>query len=330
MNDKTCPPSAAPSGAGRRAKIIFCGTPEFSVPYLEGLLADPDFFVSGIITQSDKPSGRDQAVSPSPIKLLAQKNNLPIWQPEKLRADESIVAELKKTGADMLIVVAYGQIIPKSILDMFPKGAINVHPSLLPKYRGASPIQSALLNGETETGISIMLMDEKMDHGPILCQERVALTGEETNESLHQQLAPLGVALLIGTIKKFLAGEIQPQAQNESEATFCAIITKEDGRLDWSKSAQEIKQKIHAFFPWPATWTTLNNQRLKIFPPVMIKKTGGSRKNVGELEIMESDLAVNCGQDKLILNKIQLEGKKEISASDFIRGHKDIGGKILI
>lgn len=312
----------------KNIKVIFAGTPDFSVPYLEGLLSDPDFLVLGVITQSDKPSGRKQELSSSPVKILAAKNNLKIWQPEKLRKDESIEAELKAVQADILVVVAYGQIIPQVILDLFPKGSINVHPSLLPKYRGASPIQSALLNGEKETGISIMLMDAKMDHGPILTQENSQLDGEETNESLHKRLAETGVPLLIKTIKEYLAGNIKPVVQNDDEATFCTTITKEDGRIDWSQPTQIIKQKIYAFYPWPATWTTLNDKRIKIFPPVAVLKNESDQ--AGKLEITDSGLAVHCGENKLLLKKIQLEGKKEISTDDFARGHKEIRGKRFI
>lgn len=312
-------------------RIIFSGTPDFSAPYLQGLLDDPDFLVLGVLTQPDKPSGREQKLSPSPIKLLAQKNNLQIWQPEKLRQDGQIVSELKETGADLLVVVAYGQIIPKNILDLFPRGAINVHPSLLPKYRGASPIQSALLAGEKETGISIMLVDEKMDHGPILAQERIQLAGEETNESLHQQLAVGGVSLLISTIKKYLTGEIKPKEQDHEAATFCATITKEHGRIDWSQPAQAIKQKIYAFCPWPATWTTLDNKRLKIFPPAEVIKTKiQENKNTREGKILiENDkMSIVCGGDDCLqIKKIQLEGKKESSVADFIRGRNNLEGK---
>jgi len=315
-----------------RVKIIFAGTPEFSVPYLEGLLADPDFLIAGVITQSDKPSGRNHELFPSPIKLSAQKNDLQIWQPEKLRKDENIFADLESVKADLLIVVAYGQIIPQNILDLFPKGAINVHPSLLPKYRGASPIQSAILSGERETGISIMLMDAKMDHGPILAQDVMQLTGEETNASLHFKLAKTGVRLLIETTKRFVEGRIEPQAQNDDEATFCATITKDDAKINWNQSAQSIKQKIYAFYPWPATWTTLDGQRVKIFPPIAIINSSkiNEEDSIGKLEIIDGELNVKCGQGELILRKIQLEGKKEIPADDFIRGHKEIAGKKFI
>lgn len=316
----------------KKLKIIFAGTPEFAVPYLEGLLADPDFLVLGAITQADKPSGRNQELSAPPIKLSAEKNDLRIWQPEKLRQNENIVSELKKAEPDLLIVVAYGQIIPQDILDLFPKGAINVHPSLLPKYRGASPIQSAILNGEKETGISIMLMDTKMDHGPILAQEKFALTGEETNASLHLRLAESGVRLLIETIKCFVEGRIEPVPQNNDEATFCATIAKEDGRINWNKSAQEIKRKIYAFYPWPATCTTLDGQRMKIFPPVVLNNSdiNHGEESIGKLQIIDGELSVKCGYGELVLKKIQLEGKKEIPVEDFIRGHNNIEKKKFI
>lgn len=308
-------------------RIIFAGTPAFSEPYLQGLLSDPDFLISGVITQPDKPSGREKKMSSAPIKLLAQANQLIIWQPEKLSEDKNLEEQIRATGADLLIVVAYGQIIPQAILDLFSKGAINVHPSLLPKYRGASPIQSALLNGEQTTGISIMLMDAKMDHGPILAQEAVKLDGEETNESLHIKLARDGVPLLIATIKQFLAGGVMPQPQDDSQATFCATISKEDGRIDWSQPAQLIKQQIQAFYPWPATWTTLDNKRLKIFPPVSVLP--GASGQPGQILFENHTMSIACGQNHLQIEKIQLEGKNESSATDFIRGHQDIAGKIL-
>ena len=311
-------------------KTIFCGTPEFSVPYLEGLLNNPDFSVLGALTQPDKPSGRKQKLSPSPVKILAQKNNLKIWQPEKLKNNLEINNELRRMEVDLLVVVAYGQIMPQEILNIFPSGAINVHPSLLPKYRGASPIQSALLAGEKETGITIMLMDDKMDHGPVLAQQKIQLTGEETNESLHGQLTKIGVELLIETIKKYLGVEIKPQEQDHSAATFCAVITKDSARINWQEPARQIKHKIYAFYPWPATWTVLDNKRLKIFPPVVVKTTSGQEnKKAGQIQIDNSKLIVICGSNELELEKIQLEGKKEMLAEDFIRGYKDLNCKIL-
>jgi methionyl-tRNA formyltransferase len=298
-------------------KTIFAGTPEFALSYLKGLLDSPDFEVLGVITQPDKPSGRKQELTPSPVKILAQESGLKVFQPEKLRKDETIVAELSVLQPDLLIVVAYGQIIPQTILDLFPKGCINVHPSILPKYRGASPIQNTILNGDTTTGVSIMLMDAQMDHGPILTQSTFTLTGEETNESLHRKLAESGVPLLIQTIKDYLAGKINPQPQNEAEATYCQTITKEDGRIDWQDEAIKIKNKIYAFYPWPATWTMLNGGRLKIFPPVEI--TTESLQS-GQVKINGTKMIVGTGKNSLSLHQIQLEGKKPVDTESFIRG----------
>ncbi len=312
----------------KKIRIIFAGTPDFAVPYFNALIGDADFEIAGVITQPDKPSGRKQELTPSPVKLAAKAEDIKIFQPEKLKDNQEIIAEIKKLNTDLLVVVAYGLIIPKSILDLFPRGAINVHPSLLPKYRGASPIQSAILNGEKTTGISIMLMDEKMDHGSLLARREAPLAGEETNESLHYQLAKLGAPLLIETIKKYLVGEITPREQNHAEATFCKTITKEDAQINWQSSAQEIKQKIYAFYPWPATWTTWNGKRIKIFPPVQVISDESDIK-VGEIFLSASQLAIKTGSGALIINKLQLEGKKEVSSQEFARGYSEIVGAVL-
>ncbi|MFA5047654.1 MAG: methionyl-tRNA formyltransferase [Patescibacteria group bacterium] len=307
-------------------KIVFVGTPEFAVPYLDSLLDDERFKVMGVITQPDKPVGRKQELIPTPIKQLAEKKGLKIWQSENVKKDETLVRELKLLDLDLLVVVAFGQIIPQTILAIARYGNINVHPSLLPKYRGASPIQSAILAGEKKTGLSIMLMDEKMDHGPILSQQEVLLTGEETNESLHRRLAEIGKEILKETIIKFVAGEIKPQEQNHDETSFCATISKDDARIDWAKSAREIKRKIHAFYSWPATWTTWNDKRLKIFPPVEIDE-----QNIASGSVVCNDgrLIIGCGEKSLIIKKLQLEGKKEMSGEDFLRGYKEIAGAKL-
>lgn len=312
----------------KKIRIVFAGTPDFAVPYFNILKNDAAFEIAGVITQSDKPSGRKQELTPSPVKQAAAAAGIAILQPEKLLGNQEIIDEIKKLSPDLLIVVAYGLIIPKAILELFQRGAINVHPSLLPQYRGASPIQSAILNGEKNTGISIMLMDEKMDHGPILKQVEVALSGEETNQSLHLQLAELGSPLLTETIKQYLAGRITPQEQNHGEATFCKTINKEDAQINWQLSAQEIKQKVYAFYPWPATWTTWNGKRLKIYPPVQVIPEQSDIK-AGEAFLNDNRLAVKAGVDALIISRLQLEGKKEVSAEEFLRGYPEIVGATL-
>ena len=301
-------------------KTIFAGTSEFAKPYLVALLNDADFDVLGVITKNDKPFGRSQELAMPPIKELALKHSLRIWQPEKLKESDQIIKEIASLKPDILVVVAYGQIIPKKLLDTFKVGCFNVHPSLLPLYRGASPIQNTLLNGDTETGITIMLIDEKMDHGDILAVKKISLTGEETNESLHNDLALDGVPLLLKTIKDYYLGNLKPQPQNDALATFCRLITKDDGKIDWNLPAKKIKSQINAFHPWPGTWTTLSGQRLKIFSPVkIVNKTGSA----GSVELINNEMIIYCGQDALIVDKVQLSGKKIMSASDFCRGQKE-------
>lgn len=309
-----------------RTKIIFFGTPQFAVPFFNSISTDAAFEIVGVVTQPDKPVGRKQIITPPPIKEAAVAKNIPVFQPEKLKSDINIINNLKQLNPNLAIVVAFGQIIPQEILNIFPNGNINVHPSLLPKYRGASPIQSAILNGDEKTGITIMLMDEKMDHGPILAQQEIILDGNETNESLHNLAAELGKNFLIETVKKYLAKEIEPQEQTHEAATFCQSINKDEAKINWSQSAKAINQKIRAFYPWPVAWTTLDDKRLKIFPPAIIIS---DKKSSGEIFLVDNKLAVSCGEQAITLKKIQLEGKREMTAEEFLAGNHDIVGKIL-
>lgn len=304
-------------------RIIFCGTPEFAVPFLKSVAGDADFEIVSVITQPDKPTGRKQILTPPPVKILAQKNNFRIFQPESLKNNPELVESLKSISPDLIIVVAFGQLIPKEILAIPARGSINVHPSLLPKYRGASPVQSAILNGDKNTGITIMLMDEKMDHGPILAQKELALSGDETNESLHQTMAKIGSKLLLETAKSFLEESIQPQEQNHDLAVFCRPITRNDAKIDWRDPAEKIERKIRAFQPWPGTWTILSDKRLKIFPPaIVIKDKNNEKLEAGKIMAENKKIIVACGEDYLEIKKMQIEGKKEISADDFLRGQK--------
>jgi len=329
-----------------KVKIIFFGTPEFANTYLESLLNDSDFEIKAVVTQPDKPAGRNQEITYSPVKQIAIEKNIPVLQPETLKDNLEIINQLKELGTDLFVVVAYGSIIPQAILDIPKSGVINVHPSLLPKYRGASPIQSALLNGEKKTGITIMLVDSKMDHGPILVQKIIELTGEETNDILHEQIANSTGNLLTETIKDYLSGKIKPQEQDHDQATFCKTIDKSEAKIDWSNTAQEIKQKIYAFYPWPGTWTMWNpsspkgsvrasSKRIKIFPPVEIIETKNTsfakttEVKAGEAFMSDKKLAISCGQNSLIIYKLQIEGKKEMLAEEFVRGYGSFIGSIL-
>jgi len=308
-------------------KILFMGTPEFAVAYLKSLI-DSDFFeVVAVITQPDKPLGRKQIITPSPVKFEALKHNLTIIQPEKLKNNPAVLFQLQKIEFDLIVVVAYGQIIPSDILALAKLGNINVHPSLLPQYRGASPIQNAILNNETTTGITIMLMDEKMDHGPILAQKKFILDGTETSESLHQKMSDkLSTDFLIETIQKFVDKKITAAIQNDDNATYCKLITKDEAKINWSDSAKNISAKIRAFYPWPVAWTTLNHKKIKIFPPIKITDGAGEP---GKILSKNNKLLVATPDKLLEIFELQIEGKNKIKAKDFILGHKNIAHQSL-
>ena len=310
-----------------KIKVIFMGTPEFSVPYLKSLIDSDIFEIAAVITQPDKPKGRKQIIEPSPVKVLAQKNDIEILQPEKLKKNQEVIDRLKATSPDLLVVVAYGQIIPKSILEIAKLGNVNVHPSLLPKYRGASPIQNAILNNEAKTGLTILLIDEEMDHGPILDKKKIILDGTETNESLHQKLSgKFGTEFFIDTLKKFINQEIKPQEQNHSQATYCQLIEKDEARINWQEPAKNISAKIRAFFPWPVAWTMLGGQRVKIFPPIEIT---AKPAKPGKIFLENKKLAVGCQNGSLIIDQLQIEGKNKVNTKDFIIGNKDITSKFF-
>lgn len=303
------------------------GTPEFSVPYLQALIDSDIFEVTAVITQPDKPQGRKQTIAPSPVKILAQKYNIEILQPEKLKNNQAIADRLKEIKPDLSVVAAYGQIIPKNILDLTRLGNINVHPSLLPKYRGASPIQNAIINNEIKTGLTIMLMDEVMDHGPILAQKEIMMDDTATNESLHQKMSSeLSTEFFLATLKKFINQEITPQEQDHSQATYCKLISKDEAKINWRDSAKNISAKIRAFYPWPVAWTTLNGQRVKIFPPMEITYKPAEP---GKIFLENKKLAVGCQTGSLIIDQLQLEGKNKVKARDFIIGNKDVIGGVF-
>ncbi|MFA6428035.1 MAG: methionyl-tRNA formyltransferase [Candidatus Buchananbacteria bacterium] len=304
-------------------KIIFWGTPEFALPSLRALINNPAYQILGVITQPDKPIGRKQILTPPPIKLLANQAGLKIWQPLDVK-DPALIAELKNLAPDLMILVAYGKIIPLAILNIPPLGIINLHPSLLPKYRGPSPIATAILNGETKTGLTIMLLDQQMDHGPILAQQQIALDQTETQESLTKNLAELGAQLLLKTLPQYLDQKIIPQVQADDQATLCKIIKKTAGLIDWSKPAQVINQQIRALHPWPGTYFTAQKAsqtiRIKIMPPIKILDQQ-TNQLPGTFFKHHNSLAIACGQNAVLVEKIQPEGKKILTAAEFIAGY---------
>ncbi len=302
-------------------KIVFIGTPEFGAIVLERLIkrGHKPFLV---ITEPDKPVGRKQILTPPPVKVLAGNYHIPVVQPEKLKNWEE---EIRKIKPALIIVAAYGHIIPKEILEIPKYRCLNVHPSLLPKYRGPSPIQYAILNGDEKTGVTIMRLSEKMDAGPIIIQKEVKIDEKETFKKLHDKLAEIGAELLIQTIPKLFAGTISSQEQNEQKATYTKILTKDDGKIDWQKPAKDIEGQIGALNPEPGVFTEYKDKVLKILEADFLSNQ--TDKQVGEVFLTEDKkLAVQGGKNCLILEKLQLEGGKPVSAEDFLRGHQDFIG----
>lgn len=300
------------------------GTPDFAVPGLKALLASPDFKLIAVYTQPDKSVGRKHTLTAPPVKELARESGIPVFQPEKINA---ALEDIKALEPDLIVVIAYGKIIPQTILDLPAYGCINVHASLLPKYRGASCLQAPIINGDLETGITIMKMDAGLDTGPILKQFTITLNGEENLEVLHDRLAKLGADNLPAVLLDYCAGKIIPQTQDESTTSYVGLITKEDGQLNPKRSAKELERQIRAYTPWPGTYLILPNQeKLKIIKAEVSKTTGDGK--IGEIYQENDKLYLRCGQNSLHILKLQRENRNALSASDFLKGNKDLIGII--
>jgi len=306
------------------------GTPEFALPGFEALIKDSAFEIVGVFTQPDKPVGRKQILTSPPIKTLALTYNLPVFQPEKIKNQAGVIKNLEP---DLIVVIAYGKIIPPDILSLPHYGCINVHASLLPKYRGAACLNAPILNGDSETGISIMKMDANLDTGPLIKQIKITLDGRESLKEVHDKLANLGAQTLPKTIKNFIAGKIKPEAQDDKSATYIKILTKEDGRINWQKPALEIERMIRGLNPWPGTYSlTKKDKILKIL--AVENKIGTDdlttkKYQPGQFFLAKNDLAIKCGQDYLIILKLQIEGGKALDAKTFLIGHKNFVGEAL-
>lgn len=313
--------------ANQQIKIILMGTPEFAAEIFDEFVKAPLLYsIVSVITSPDKPIGRKQELTASPVKVWAEKNNLSILQPEKI-ADAECVKKIQDLKPDVIIVAAYGQIIPKEILDIPQYSALNIHPSLLPKYRGASPIHAAILNGDKKTGVTIMLMDEKMDHGAIISNSEFLISNKISFDELSKKLADLGAKLLIKTLPDYLYGKIKPKSQDHSKAIFTKIIKKEDGKIDWHKSAEKIERRIRAFKEWPTAYAEIPNKFKIINADIINKKTD---HKIGEVFLGENkSLNIKTGDGILILKEVQLEGKRQMTAKDFLNGHPEIIGTIL-
>ncbi len=313
-------------------RIIFMGTAELSCASLEKLHGDARFQIVAVVTQPDKPKGRDLKLQPSPVKTLAEKLQLPVLQPLKAR-EENFIAQLRELQPDLMVVVAYGQILPQTILNLPPFGCLNVHTSLLPKYRGAAPIQWAIADGEPETGVTIMKMDAGLDTGPVLSTRRTPILPTDDSQVLHDRLAQLGAELLVETIPDYVSGKIKPQPQPIEGSTYAAKIKKEDGRIDWNLPAQKIWHRLRAFTPWPGAFAflpdqnlvgrespraeTSKSQLLKIWKVEVVEKSGGAG------EILSADktgIVVGCDKNALRILELQREGGKRLSAEQFLAG----------
>jgi methionyl-tRNA formyltransferase len=310
-------------------RIIFMGTPELAAVSLRRLIASPDFQLAAVVTQPDQPKGRGLKLQPSPVKEVAQQANLAVLQPQRAR-EENFIQQLAALKPELIAVAAYGQILPKAILDLPRFGCLNVHTSLLPKYRGAAPIQHAILNGEPETGVTIMKMDVGLDTGDILTQERTPIEASDNSQTLHDRLANLGAELLVRTIPQYISGAIQPRPQPAEGVTHAPKIKKADGEIDWSQPARVIWNRVRALVPWPGAFTHLPAQPqphlLKIWQAEAVERTGEAGH---VLQADKHGIIIGCGTEALRILELQREGGRRMSAAEFLAGHPlRVGEKI--
>ena len=315
--------------------IIYMGTPDFAVPPLEALVK-AGYEVAAVVTQPDKPKGRGKTLLPTPVKEEALKHGIPVYQPKKVR-DPEFVETLKGLNPDVIIVAAFGQIIPKTILDMPQFGCINIHASLLPKYRGAAPIQQAVIDGEKESGVTIMRMGEGLDTGDMISRIVVPLDKDETGGSLFDKLAQKGAELLVQTLPSILDGTAVYEKQPEESPTpYAGMITKQQGLMDFNKSAAELERLVRGMNPWPSAYTFLDGKTLKVWR-ALVENSGKTSGNGGKQSVLpgtvlsadKAGILVECGDGSLLLTEVQLEGKKRMDAAAFLRGYHVEPGTML-
>ncbi len=309
-------------------RVVFMGTPEFAVPSLEALTLG-GYSIVAVYTQPDKPAGRGLTLASSPVKVKALELGIPVHEPRTLRGEEA-AAEFKELMPDLVVVAAYAKILPETILAVPEFGCLNIHPSLLPRHRGASPIPAAILSGDEATGVTIMFMEKGLDSGPILTQERVPVGCDDTSWSLTAKLSVEASRLLTETLPRWLKGEIAPRIQNDAEATYSTVITREAGEMDWKKSALRLSREVRAFNPWPGSFTRWRGRQLKVLFAVPLP--GQGQETPGTVVVVTAGntfVGVATGGGILGLCEIQLEGKKRVTAADFIRGQRDFIGSVL-
>ncbi|KOA77448.1 methionyl-tRNA formyltransferase [Clostridium botulinum] len=307
-------------------KIVFMGTPEFAVPSLEAII--DNFGVEAVFTQPDRPKGRGKKVAMSPVKEVALKNNIEVCQPTKLKNESEFIEKLKNIEPDFIIVVAYGQILPKEVLQIPKYACINLHASLLPKYRGAAPLNWVIINGEKKSGNTTMLMDVGLDTGDMLMTQEVEINEDMTAGELHDILMNQGGELLVETINKMVKGEINPQKQDESSTCYASMLDKNMACIDWKNSAKNIHNLIRGLNPWPVAYTHYNDKAMKIYKSQMLNEK--SDKEPGTIiEVSKNGLKVVCGDGTLLVEEIQFPGKKSLRVEEYIRGNSIDVGSIL-
>jgi methionyl-tRNA formyltransferase len=310
------------NSSARKLRAVFMGTAAFALPTLRSLAETEE--VIAVITQPDRPRGRGREVAPPPAKGLALDLRLEVLQPERVK-DPYIISQLEELKPDVIVVAAFGQILPPVVLDLPPRGCINVHPSLLPKYRGAAPINWAIINGEAKTGVTTYCMDEGMDTGPILLVREVEIGADETAEELGERLAALGGELAKETIQGLKEKGLQPIPQDEKGATYAPLLKKVDGLIRWEEEAGRIRNQIRGMLPWPVAFTWWKGKRMKLFRT----REGGGAGAPGEIAVVDTGLEVACGTGSLFIEELQLEGGKKMGWEEFTRGHQLTPGEKL-
>ncbi|MBT1074136.1 methionyl-tRNA formyltransferase [Geobacter grbiciae] len=295
--------------------IIFMGTPDFACPTLTRLIERGEDVIA-VVTQPDRPKGRGQKLVPPPVKVIAEEHGIPVLQPQKVRAPE-VIAQIRELNPDLIVVVAFGQILPQSLLDIPRHGCINIHASLLPRYRGAAPINWCLINGETETGITTMQMDAGLDTGDMLVKRSISIGPDEDAQSLHDRLSLLGAETIDETLDRLQVGTLTREKQDDALTCYAPMLKKEDGLIDWKQEPQQIKNLVRGFTPWPGAYTTLDGKTLKLYKVSVATECG----KPGDIMAVGKDgIIVGCGSCSLRIEELQLEGRKRLSASDFLAG----------
>lgn len=309
-------------------RVVFMGTPDFAVSCLK-YLSSGDHKIEAVYTQQDKSAGRGRTVTASPVKRAGEELGLAVIQPRSFKSSEA-VAELASFKPEVIVVAAYGQILPRIVLEMPEHGCINIHPSLLPKYRGVSPIPAAILAGDEFTGVSVMLLDAGTDTGPVLAQAQVPVSSDDTTGSLTEKLSRIGGALLLDVLPAWVDRTIEPRPQNDREASYSTKLTKEDGEIDWALPALDIWRRIRAFNPWPGAFTRWQGKQLKLIEASPLEASGGlTPGQVGKAPDKEVGFAVGTGNGALGVLSVQIEGKRAMPAVDFIRGQRGLIGGVL-